>query len=294
MTSVADGRANGDRPEWVPVTRPIESFVEDVLAVRPGGTVRIFSGEANPVVYNDPRLLDALKIAKRERGATLLVTVGPALLTNGGIYSGLLLLAELGVVDALVARRVRGRGNHYRIVETDGYPRYYEEQHHSPLAPIEQRHCRDLTAVHPNEVEEIIAVTTAQFDSLLEEHAAAPGPPDRPLLATRFGLRHLTQLAEARGLDFDAVPAGQLRAWLEQATPPWTSVAATAEQYPKEWILFRIAAFDDQKRPQHGKVVAHSRDRSDIADAFDRELERATSRLDVAYYTFYSPTKSEA
>lgn len=43
----------------------IDVFVADVDAARVGGTIRVFTGEADPTVYNDPRVTESLLRAKR-------------------------------------------------------------------------------------------------------------------------------------------------------------------------------------------------------------------------------------
>lgn len=48
--------------DWIQVTSTqfVVDFVSDVDAVAPGGTIRIFTGEADPRVYNHPLVLEAM------------------------------------------------------------------------------------------------------------------------------------------------------------------------------------------------------------------------------------------
>ncbi|MBI3103615.1 hypothetical protein HYZ05_01615 [Candidatus Daviesbacteria bacterium] len=168
MASSSEREVTHPGGEWVPVEKPVESLEQDLLAVRPGGTIRIFCGEADPLVYNDDRFLEAAKRAKKS-GATLWVITGPILLVDSAGRNGLLELAspEQDVVQKLYHRAARGSIPHFRIVDTIDIPRYYVEQPHAPLLPGDQRWCATARSLSRAQFERRVESDRILFDSWL-------------------------------------------------------------------------------------------------------------------------------
>jgi hypothetical protein len=264
MTRFSERWADYEPLKPLPVTEPIRSFVQDVRAVRRGGTIRIYSGEANPVVYNHPDVINAFVDAQEKREATIRVSVSPAVVTDGSAYNGLLRLHERGVVQTIQQRPMRGKGSHYRIVETDGFPRYYEEAYHPPLAPVESRACIDLSPIDLNQAREVIETAIAEFDG---DFASPEGSTDQlpTLLVTASGLNHVVDEAHRHRTDFDLLGAEDIKRLASIATDAWMSASKASSRYPDEWILMEIGTFDHARLPEYGYVIAHSKRRADIS-----------------------------
>lgn len=263
MTRFSERWADYEPLKPLPVTEPIQSFVEDVRAVRQGGTIRIYSGEANPVVYNHPDVINAFVNAREKREATIRVSVSPAVVTDGSAYNGLLRLHERGIVQTIQQRPMRGKGSHYRIVETDGFPRYYEEAYHPPLAPLESRECIDLTPIDLNQARGVIETAIAEFDDLTYPEGSTDHLPS--LLVTASGLNRVVGMAHRQGTDFDLLRAEDIRRLVSIATDAWMSASEASSRHPDEWILMEIGAFDHARLPEYGYVIAHSKHRADIS-----------------------------
>ena len=268
MREAETGPATSSLP-WGPVADPVAALVADLRAVRQGGTIRILAGEASPFVYSDPAVIEAFTYARRERDASLRVSVGPVMTIDGHDFNGLLRLRREGVLDSLTARQTRGSMGHFRIVETDDGYRYHEELPHPPGAEKAGRQRLLVERLPDGHIAELAEARTAQFDRL-----TMPGDyaVDGPLLPTPFGLDTLLRLTKEQGRDFDAMTGSELRTMLLQAGPSWTTVKKSDELYPNQWLLMKVAAFDDRQRPWCGKIVGHSRSRADISPALDQEL----------------------
>jgi hypothetical protein len=260
---------------WGPIDDPVEALVADLRAVRHGGTIRILAGEASPAVYSDPAVIEAATYAKRERGATLRVSVGPVLVTAGGPSHGLNKLSRQGVIDSLTARPTRGSTGHYRIVETDDGYRYHEELPHPPRAS-QGRRKRLLVERLPNgHLAELAKARCEQFDRLTIANGNAD---ERPLLLSPFGFDTLLRIAAAPKQDFNMLTGAELRTMLLQSDLPWSTVDRSDELYSNQWILMKVAAFDHRTWPWFGKIVGHFRHRSEISSVFEQELYRQTPR----------------
>lgn len=284
MGEVENGPDTSSLP-WGPVEDPVAALVADLRAVRHGGTIRILAGEASPVVYSDPAVIEAITSAKRERGATVRVSVGPVLVTAGGPSHGLYKLSRQGVLDSLTARPTRGSIGHFRIVEADDGYRYHEELPHPPRAANVRRK-RLLVERLPNgHVAELAESRREQFDRLTMSNGNAD---ERPLLLSPFGFDTLLRLAKARKQDFDVLTGAELRTMLLEADPSLITVKRSEELYWNEWILMKVAAFDRRTWPWCGKIVGHFRNRSEVSPAFEQELYRQTPRTHGILYTYHA------
>ncbi|MFN8526186.1 MAG: hypothetical protein U0821_24055 [Chloroflexota bacterium] len=194
-----------DSPEWLPVRDSVRSFIEDLESVRFGGTVRVFCGEADPSVYNDPAFLATVRRIRAERNACVRVITGPILLRpSDGQDNGLLALLESGDIAELRHRRARYATGHFRVVETESYFRHYVEFPHPPLAPAETRSCRNFHALTPAAVHNLSLGAIDVFDEW-RNHSVLHGSTDAPhlpLQATADGLRRILAEADGRKLVF--------------------------------------------------------------------------------------------
>ena len=273
---------------WGPVTDPVAALVGDLRAVRRGGTIRILAGEASPFIYSDPAVIEAATFAKRERRATLHVSVGPFMTIDGHDFNGLLRLRRDRVLESLTARQTRGSMGHFRIVETnDGYC-YHEELPHPPGAAKAKRRRLLIERLPDGHVAELAEARCSQFDRLTMPGGDAV---DGPLLLMPFGLDTLLRLTKERGRDFDAMTGSELRTTLLQAGPSWTTVKNSDELHPNQWLLMKVAAFDDRQRPWCGKIVGHSRSRADISPALEQELSEPLTGPHAGIFIYYSSLK---
>lgn len=270
---------------WGAVEDPVAALVADLRAVRSGGTIRILAGEASPFVYSDPGVIEAATYAKRELGATLRVSVGPVMAINGDDFNGLLRLRREGILDSLTARATRGSMGHFRIVErSEGY-RYHEELPHLPRAAQSKRRRLLIERLPDGHIAELAEARRAQFDRLTLPGGDAN---DRPLLLTPFGLDTLLRLTSELGRDFDALTGSELRTTLLQAGPTWTTIQRSEELYSDQWLLMKVAAFDDRQRPWCGKIVGHFRHRSEVSPVFEQELYRQTDNTYGTLCIYYA------
>ena len=273
---------------WGAVTDPVAALVADLRAVRHGGTIRILAGEAGPFVYSDPAVIDAFTYAKRERRAALHVSVGPVMAVDVDNFKDLLRLRGEGVLDSLTARVTRGGMGHFRIVETDDGYRYHEEFPHLPGAAKAKRRRLLVERLPDGHVAELAEARRAQFD-----HLTMPGSyaVDGPLLLSPFGLDTLLRLTTEQGRNFDALTGAELRTILLQAGPSWTTAQRSNELYPDQWLLMKVAAFDDRQRPWCGKIVGHSRSRADISPALEQELAEQLTGPRAGIYIYFASRK---
>lgn len=194
-------------PEWVPVIDGVEALVEDLHEVRSNGTVRIFSGEANTVVYNDDRFLQAAEDIVTSRHAVIRAITGPIVNVDEKGFNGLLDLERKS--KAKVRHRViLGPMDHFRIVETDDGYRYYAEYPHAPLTPTSERLSRNLdaAALLPWDAFYLADSARSVFDSwwdrLGKMEKTIPCAEYLPFTATSSDLLGLIRIAEQEGKSF--------------------------------------------------------------------------------------------
>lgn len=218
MTTPIESHSKWPASEWVPVARPIESLVEDLDAVRPGGIIRIFCGEANPTVYNDHHFLTSVRHVTQDRGARLHVITGPVILVDSYGMNGLILLKEEGVIERLAHRRARYAAGHFRVVETERTYRYYAECPHDPLLAVEQRHCADLRPLRKSTIQKLAKEAIHIFDNWATDVIDIgtiveldSGPRVRlPLLATPDDFQTILKEAADKQLIFDYLDVADL------------------------------------------------------------------------------------
>lgn len=114
-------------PELLPVEEPVALAVGDLMSARVGGVVRLYTQDANPVLYNHPLFLETARYLNAVRRVTFQVATGPILLVDDHRQNGLLTLQQEGVLDRLYHRGFRGYQADFRIVETDFGLRWYKE-----------------------------------------------------------------------------------------------------------------------------------------------------------------------
>jgi hypothetical protein len=283
MSGVEHSRSALSLP-WGPVSDPITALVDDLKAVRSGGTIRILSGEASPFVYNHPAVIEAATYAKQQRAAKLRINVGPILVTDGSAFNGVLQLSRTGILDSLTSRPARGHTSHFRIVDIENGYRYYEESPHEPLAPRERRKRLLVEQLPEGHVMELSEAHRVEFDRL----TTANGQYERPLLMTPFGLQEITKITKRKRQNFNSLTGPELRTLLEHAEGPWATVRKAADLYPDQWLVMKVAAFDDHRRPWWGKIVGRSRRRSDVTALVEQHLEQQTTRTHAPLYTFHA------
>jgi len=198
-------------PEWRHVTDPLEDLISDLLAVRKGGKIRIWSGEGNPAVYNDPRFRTAAEAAKSLREAEIVVITGPLLVVDNEGRNGLLELGREGIIT-LYHRLARGATAHFRVTEGDEGYRYYTEYPHPPRFPLEKRLAADFGVVAPVDEEREAEKARFLFDSWvkrIEQRQSSAGS-KLPLLTDESGLALLIQTAERYDFVFDYLGPDEL------------------------------------------------------------------------------------
>lgn len=56
--------------------------------------------------------------------------------------------------------------------------------------------------------------------------------------------------------------------------------------YYREWVLMRITAFDEHRRPARGLIITHSPDRAAISEVFKKQPPTAKDAPYQPYYVF--------
>lgn len=184
----------------------VGDLLRDFSSARKDGAIYSFCGEASPYVYSNPDFLEAARDAKRTRGVVLHVLTSPIILEDEQGTNGLLTLAEEDVVK-LYPRVVRGVDAHFRVTETDGGLKYWVEEPHSPLQPLEERRLDS----HP------LAFSMGAGDGapfLLNvfrgwtEHSGMLS--ETVYLTSKEGLRQLVMQAEQQKEGFNCIQPAQL------------------------------------------------------------------------------------
>lgn len=176
--------------------------------VRRGGKIRIFTGEANPAVWNQEHVVQALTDAKEEQGAEIHVLTGPIVIVDENGFNGLLHLRRLGFVDLLYARGRRESTPHYRVVETEDGLKLVTEHEHEPLF----ENTLVATASSTNGVWDRFAKGHAEaFDGNVHEVLLGfMTYRTNPLMGTAEVVAQLMKEADEHGLRFSYLPQENL------------------------------------------------------------------------------------
>ncbi len=127
-------------PEYLPVVDPVADFTKDVLSVRRGGVIRIFTGIAHSGLYNEPLAVEALKYVERTREADIRLMTGPILIVGNGGHNGLMELVEDGTIRSYNCLPARSNSPDYRVVEGESGLTYYRESHSTFEHPGRRRY----------------------------------------------------------------------------------------------------------------------------------------------------------
>ena len=202
--SQADADQSAD---WLPVERPLEAIVEDMRHVRDNGVIALYCGEAHPDVYGARTFIETAHDMVEVRKARITAITGPVLLVPDDEHEqhGLLQLLKGGKLTGLYHRRARFATGHFRVVETDGYFRYYREHTHLPVECVEDRTCENLLRLTPEEVHvqaKDALKSFHQWKSLAVRHDQARAE-NLPLISTPSKLKELVENLTERGIDFN-------------------------------------------------------------------------------------------
>jgi hypothetical protein len=189
-------------------------LVDDLLAVRKGGTIRIFCAEATPSFYNREEFLTAARKVKEMENASIHVITGPIVVTDDKGFNGILHLAKKGIIDRLYHRSVRSHTAHFRVVETDNGYRFHPELPHPALD--RKRHVANIGSLSEGEVQLLAKEAVALFESWEEGLKKFPAE-DLPLLMSENLLEALLKKAEKRTLVFEYLSPEELKA-LQQSS----------------------------------------------------------------------------
>ncbi len=118
--------------QWVPVQDYGADMVRDMLSVKDGGKVRILPCSASLDVFNQSSFIDAARTISKTKAAGITIFTGPVIVTREDGFSGLLQLADEGVLS-LVHDSSVSLLNHNHTVEQDNGLILYEEEVHNPF-----------------------------------------------------------------------------------------------------------------------------------------------------------------
>lgn len=189
-------------PEWITVEDPAAIMAENFRAVKPGGTIRIYVLEGEPILYNDVRVSTALQDAK-EQGAKIRVNTASVVVVDDAGVNGLLQLHQGGVIDSVETHPARGSARPFHVVEARDRLLYYEEGPQNVFAGLQSR---QRTIVNP-ELKDISAIARSaseDFDAYgkvfgKETHRQYP---PLPLLASEATFRAIVGEARQAGFGF--------------------------------------------------------------------------------------------
>jgi hypothetical protein len=186
------------RELWIPVQRPRELFLRDLRAARPGGVVRVWSGELNPMAYDSDAVEDTVRRLSMELGVDIRFLAGPLIATDDQGWNRVLQLAEENVVKVRF-RETRTSIQHFRVVEAHRDLRYYVELPHRALSSAGSRRRMDGRVLPANALAAEAKRATALFDDywdVLQECS-------EPVCATLPAIKRLARAASDVGLDLD-------------------------------------------------------------------------------------------
>lgn len=66
------------------------------------------------------------------------------------------------------------------------------------------------------------------------------------------------------------------------------TIEAIRETYDGNWVLVKMTGVDEMGYPARGKLLAYSPDRSEIHEAFEREMRAKTPGQDGNFYIFFA------
>ena len=215
---------------YLPVKDPIGALVEDFAHVGKGKAIVLVVGEASPYVYNSAKFMDAARKAKRDHGARISVMTGPIMLVpdEPGEPNGLVQLLSDKVLTGLYHRPSRFALEHFRIVETCGTPRLYQEHSHPPLQDIRERSCVNFFDLPPAEIRTRANDAKRSFKFWKEQSTPHKLRSEHPgvLFATGSVLQALVQQAEEEDLAFNYLDAEELLALAQRCGQAFESPAS--------------------------------------------------------------------
>lgn len=219
MTSPIERQPTSRPPETLPVERPVAHLAEDLEAVTHGGVIRLFCGEANPSIYNDPLFLKAAEYAKSRRAASIHVSLSPLVAADTRRRNGLIELWKERVIEQVYCRPSRGAFTHFRVIPSNGHYRYYAEEYHPPLLPRAQRRALNPDAFSQQQFDRLAEEATLLFEGLREYLTEKQVSPlgRLPLLVVQKDLSSLVQIAEQYGRSFDHLSVEDLLSFPEAA-----------------------------------------------------------------------------
>lgn len=205
-------------PGRYPVKDPIDALVKDLVAVRDGGQIGLFCGEADPFVYNSRPFLEAARDARETRKARITAITGPLLLVpeDESAANGLIQLVRDKGLDGelnLYHRRVRFTLGHFRVVESDDVHKLYREQAHLPGEGIETRRCDNMDefskeSIRAQALDALARIETWKTMALPHVEARQHG---LPLLATPSDLTKIMARVLELDLDFNYLEPAEIQ-----------------------------------------------------------------------------------
>lgn len=225
-------------PERLPVKNSIESVVKDMAAVRRGGIIALYCGEAHPDVYNSESfLIEAHKLTE-EMDAKITAITGPVVLVpdDERAPNGLIQLMENRTLDGLYHRRARFTTGHFRVVETDGIYKLYREETHAPGQDVETRWCDNIGRYSDESIQAQARDALYRFEtwkSMAVPHALAKEQ-GLPLITTPKRLAKIVAHVRSKDLDFNYLEAAEILELAREIGPnlikPLTSYKVKAKR----------------------------------------------------------------
>lgn len=164
-------------------------------------SIKIYTGEANDAIFDDPELIRAIEDCYFS-GVKIQIVAGPVLLKGGDRNSPMVInLAYAGLVR-LYIRPTRGKLNHFCIFDDE---RIWYEQPHEPLELLHSRPERTMIRLG-NALEYL-----PQFQRYVREENSCLSAEEKFLILSHEELRRLMDAAKRQGVDLNVLTKNELK-----------------------------------------------------------------------------------
>lgn len=184
------------------LTQVINDFVKELEQV--SNSLKIYAGEAYCVIFDDDRVVSALRnLKKRNSNMKIQMVVGPVLSRSGSISSPELIKLNVeGVID-LYYRPQRGREGHFRILDDK---KILYQPWHNPAQQLNRRAPHQLISRDEEPVK--FKAYAEEFANYMKDENKYPAK--KFVLLQTSELRELAALANKVGKEFDLMTQDQI------------------------------------------------------------------------------------
>ena len=198
-------------PEYLHLEDPISYISADFLRVKQQGTIRIWTSEVHPQIFNHPLIMESLRHAKIDKGVNIIVRAGPVILVDEQGENGILQLSKEGVITSMHHLSdpsiigefyiVEGQDKNFSLQE---FVRYHLKAPYTELVNNPRREAdwqqQRSAQIQANFFDKIISLISSREEARCRQ----------PHLITETGLQQLIEQVEKSGQTYDFLGIDQL------------------------------------------------------------------------------------